>query len=232
MNCTQELDKLIIVSDFDGTIAEQDVNEKIINTFGDQQSSQIEKTYIEGKIGDREALKKHYDRINISEEEFAEFVTSEITIDPYFINFYKLLEKYNIDFTIVSGGFYNYIKLLLNQNNHLIDYPVYANKLVFQGQKAIPQFFHQLNGCRREYGVCGVCKYKVIKDYLDAGKKVIYIGDGLTDRCVVDLSDILFAKKGKSLEKYCLQNKIDYKIFKSFKEIFLFLKEEILRCSI
>ena len=48
---------------------------------------------------------------------------------------------------------------------------------------------------------------------------IVFIGDGISDLPAARHADVLFARKGLYLERYCLENKIAYIPFDSFSEI-------------
>lgn len=217
--------ELIIISDFDGTITLQDVNNLIFRTFGDEKNEEIEKRFINNKVGEKETLKNHYLNLDLTKNEFRKFVREKIDIDPYFKNFLKYIKSNQFKFVIVSSGFLNYINLILKENNIYEDLKIYANQLEFAEDKIITHFLHNIKSCHQPFGICGNCKNKVVKKYKKKFNKVIYIGDGLTDRCVAELPDYLFVKRDSSLEEHCKDNGINYQSFNSFLDIHSLFKE-------
>lgn len=208
----------VILSDFDGTISIQDVNNAIFENFGDEQSEIIEEKLINNKISDREALERHYSRLTMNKKRFENFIENNINLDPYFNKFYENIKEKNIDFAIVSGGFLEYIKITLEKENINYKDKIYANQLVFDNDEVKPIFLHEIKKCDEIFGPCGNCKYKLLSQH-PPNKKIIYIGDGLTDRCVAGTTDYLLVKKNSILEEYCKKNKIRHHIFTSFKEV-------------
>jgi len=217
--------ELIIISDFDGTITIQDVNNSIFDTFGDEKNVEIENKYINNEVGEKETLKNHYLNLNLTEKEFQEFIKEKIEIDPYFKDFLHYVKENQYKFVIVSSGFLNYINLILKENNIDEDLKIYANHLEFTPGKIKTHFLHDIKSCHQPFGICGNCKYKVVKGYKNKFKKVLYIGDGLTDRCVAELADYLFVKSGSSLEEYCQNKNINYQGFNSFLDVHRLFKE-------
>lgn len=213
------MDKLLIISDFDGTISQQDVNDYIFSNFGNKKSEKIEELYQSGKIGLKEALIRHYSHIKINKRSFTKLIKEKINLDPYFFDFYKEVRDSDIKFIIVSGGFINYIKILFSQNKINFNDNIYANKLIFNDDKIKLNFFHNINECEKEFNLCGNCKYKIIKNYKLKGYKIIYIGDGLTDRCAADEVDYLFVKNNSSLENYCNNYDFNFISFENFNDL-------------
>jgi len=210
-------DNLIIFSDFDGTISIQDVNDEIFKEFGDEYSQIIEEKLQKNLLSDKEAMEKQYERLEMSKKDFESFIYNNIDIDPYFKEFYKMIKKNNIDFSIISGGFIEYIVITLNKADISFDHPIYASTIDFTKDQTKPNFLHDIKECKEIFGPCGNCKNKILKE-ID-NKQIVYIGDGLTDRCVADMADLLLVKSNSILENYCIKNNISYKPFKSFKDV-------------
>ena len=208
----------IILSDFDGTISVQDVNNAIFDKFGDEQSEIIEEKLINNLISDREALKKHYSRLKMTKNKFKSFINNNINLDPYFKEFYENIKESDIDFAIVSGGFLEYIKILLEKENINYQNEIFANQLIFDNEQVKPKFLHNIQNCEEIFGPCGNCKYRLLNQS-PPNKSIIYIGDGLTDRCVAGATDFLLVKKDSILKEYCIKNKIEHKEFASFKDV-------------
>ena len=209
----------IVFCDFDGTISEEDVLDKVFNHFGDEEVHKLEEKFKQGVIDDKETLIKKWQRISLSEKKFKDFIFEQVRLDPFFDQFYNLLKKQGIKLIIVSGGFNNYIKLLLKDLGLTREVEVFGNYLEFKNGLVIPHFLHDIDSCHQHFGVCGSCKYQVLNKYKTSGKKYLYIGDGLTDRCPAEEADLVLAKKGELLEEYCQQNEISYFSFANFKEV-------------
>ncbi|MFW6278583.1 MAG: MtnX-like HAD-IB family phosphatase [Bacillota bacterium] len=209
----------IIFCDFDGTISRSDVLNKVFTEFGDSKVQKLEEDFRAGKIDDRETLTRKWRRIELDYQEFRNFILKKVKLDPYFARFYGKVKEKGIDFVVLSGGFVNYIELLFVHHNIGQEMPVYGNKLEFRGEQVIPHFLHQIESCHQSFGVCGSCKWQVIQDMEVENKNVIYIGDGLTDRCPAEKADILLVKKGEMLQDYCEEQGIDYFSFEDFSDV-------------
>lgn len=211
-----DLNKTIIISDFDGTISTQDTNDLLFKTYGNSKNEQIENLYKRGKIGTKEGMLRHFQEINIDEENYSKFVLNKITLDSGFKRFYKMVREHNIPFIVVSGGFINAINLLFKRENIELK-KVYANKLLFHKEGISIEFLHKKVGCNSNFGDCGNCKLLYLESFKKEGKQVIFIGDGLTDRCIAEKADIVFAKK--KLKEYCVNNGIKHIEYRSFNDI-------------
>lgn len=212
--------QIIVVCDFDGTISVEDVNSSIFHTFGNEKTREVGDRYKNSEIGLRESLKTQYEIIGIDKNTFDEFVLSRMDIDKTFFDFTDYAGKNGIKVAVVSGGFINYVRLLLEKYGRKIDIPVYSNLLVEKDGRMVPQY-GEVPKCIKHYGPCGLCKLKHILDY-KKDYMVIYVGDGYTDRCAAESADVVFAKDG--LREYCIENGISFMPFSSFKDIEDYLK--------
>ena len=212
-------DDYIFVSDFDGTITIDDTNGMLFLVCGNEVNAQIEEDFIADKMSNREAMKMHFDVMKLSLADYHAFLDNHIKIDPGFDEFLLGVYKRKLPFCIVSAGFRQGVKRVLGEGR-LSNIKVYANDLV--GTERLSPVFAQEPNCDRAIGPCGNCKKAVLTSIKTSeGKKIIFIGDGLTDRCAIEEADIVFAKK--ALAKHCMDENIPYKPYKSFLDITKFL---------
>jgi Haloacid Dehalogenase superfamily, subfamily IB, phosphoserine phosphatase-like/2,3-diketo-5-methylthio-1-phosphopentane phosphatase len=204
-----------IICDFDGTVSVEDVNSELFKHYGNEKSKSILYKYRGSEIGLRQLLQMEYENLGIDDATFESFVINNISIDETFFSFCDFVRERGIDIAIVSGGFLNYIQLLYKKYKRKLDIPVFANKLVLKNGIMVPEY-GQVPECITSFGPCGICKYRKVMEYKKKGK-VIYIGDGLTDRCAAEYADIVFAKS--TLSKYCMENKISYIGYSNFDDV-------------
>ena len=206
----------VIVSDFDGTITKEDSNALLGEVRGNAENAQIEVDFLSGLMSNREALERHFEVMRITLREYEDFIKTNIRIDPYFDAFLKQVQLRAIPFFIVSAGFRQAVECVLGNEQHR-DAEVYANDL--QGEPYIkPIFATKKLSCDKPVGPCGNCK----RDCLTAirrksGKKILYIGDGITDRCAIEEADIVLAKE--SLAKYCDAQGVPYTLYENFADV-------------
>jgi len=156
----------------------------------------------------------------------------EQEIDPNIKKFISFCDENNINFTIISDGYDAYINPILQ--HHQLDYlPVYCNTLIKKNNGILKQvngniglfepiFYGAVEGC-----LCPTasCKRNVVVNNSADDDIVIYIGDGYTDYCGAEHSDIIFAKS--HLAAYCNKNRIPHHPFKTFFDIYRILEKKI-----
>jgi 2,3-diketo-5-methylthio-1-phosphopentane phosphatase len=200
-----------VLCDFDGTITNEDIGFKIIQTFAGPGWYEIEDAYQRGEKGSREALLEIFALTRVEEPTLRRFVEDNFHVDPHFPAFLELCRRRKLPVTVLSDGFDFYIDLMLQKFKVNVDYQANQLRVVDCGLHA--HFPHQSDHC----GDCGNCKLDYARRVREGGARIIYIGDGYSDRCVVEAADAVFAKG--VLAKYCGQKGIPFYPFDNFGNI-------------
>ena len=203
-----------IFSDFDGTITKYDAVHKFITTYSKGDWTIAENLWLKGKMTTKECLSVQMNMIkDIKKSDLKDFLDS-IEIDETFIEFYKLVKKYDKTLIILSDGFDIFIEGALKKYN-LENIKFYSNKLIIKENKGYLTFETQYPFMQKDCFIgSGNCKCGVARKY---SKNYTYIGDGMSDRCIAKKSSLLFAKK--SLETFCIKENIPYFPYKTFQDI-------------
>lgn len=207
--------KTCILSDFDGTITSKDGLYSFIETYAQKGWEKIEQDWVEGKISSKECLIEEFKLIpDLSEELISEFIKT-LTIDETFVDFYEKTVRKDIDFYVVSDGIDYFINKILKKY-YLEGVNIISNHGEFRGEFFEITFPNDYSGCINN---AGTCKCKILSDLRKNYDKIIYIGDGVSDFCVADKADVLFAKS--RLLDYCKEKGIKCSSFNKFKDICL-----------
>ena len=97
--------------------------------------------------------------------------------------------------------------------------PVVTARTTFTGRRPSIAFPNGHPACF----VCGTCKRERVLAHRAAGRRVLFIGDGESDRYAAGYSDIVFAKR--SLERICLEAGWPFHRWTAFSEIETWLAE-------
>lgn len=207
------MEKIIIASDFDGTIT---VKDSLFNFFENYASSKwmdIEQLWEEKKINSKECLEKEFELVpNLSENLIEEYI-KEVEVDPYFKDFYKYIENKGMDFVVVSDGVDYFINKICEKAG-ISSIKIFSNHGEFQNNKFILSYPNEYKNCIKH---SGTCKCKIVSNLKEKYNKIYYIGDGTSDYCVANKADLVFAKP--KLANYCRENNIEYIEFENFKEL-------------
>jgi 2-hydroxy-3-keto-5-methylthiopentenyl-1-phosphate phosphatase len=203
---------LKVFTDFDGTITSKDLGDELFIQYGS--FDELHKRLINDDIRIYEYWKELWKTLpaEFTDKDIYEFALKS-DIDAYFIEFVNFLKNSNVDLTIVSDGFESYIKPILEKHN-LQDIPYFCNTAVRNTEHYIPHFHGASESCNCK---AASCKRNILLNNTNDDDILVYIGDGYSDFCAADFSDIIFAKK--SLAAYCNKNKIPHYPFSSFFDI-------------
>jgi 2-hydroxy-3-keto-5-methylthiopentenyl-1-phosphate phosphatase len=205
--------KVLILTDFDGTICTVDVGNELITKFTTARLTDIERDYVKGKIGSRIAYERIAKRLKGSREKMLDHILAIERLDPYFPEFCSLSKDKGIDIKIVSDGLDFYIEAILKKYK-LTGMEYFSNLAVFGNDSSLSIEFPSMNDfCAR----CGTCKSRILNSYRLIYDKIIYIGDGYSDFCPSRYADIVFAKK--LLFQKCEKEGTPCVQFKDFNEI-------------
>lgn len=204
--------------DFDNTITLFDVLDDIIERFSiDKKWMKFEELWKKGKIGSKECLRAQLRSVRISKAKLSAYLAM-VKVDPYFKQLLSLLQKQKIKPVILSDNF-SFIIAAILRNNGITGIKFYSNELKFNKERLIPAFPHAHIRCSR----CGHCKKNNLRrgDFRD---KIIYIGDGLSDICPAENSDMVFAKESllkhfRKKEKKCLP-------FRDLSDVYRYLRKK------
>lgn len=218
---TKHTTRKLVLCDFDGTITQEDVGYNFLNRFTRENWEEIDRDYVDGKIGSREAYTRIAKLIVGTREEMVDFICRHSSLDPHFKGFYAFCRDKGVDLKIVSDGFGLYIDVLLNRCN-ISDIEYFANRIVFRNKNKIEIDFPFHNP---ECGTCGNCKRTVLKRFRDEYDHIIFIGNGLSDRCIAEEADEVYAKS--TLYSYCIEKDITCWNYADFSDIKKNLSKEI-----
>lgn len=208
-----DLKDVAILVDFDGTITKKDTNDLLVEKYLNNRIAEISSREEDLKF--MEFFTMLFNEMKITEGEYLEFILSEVELADGFHEFYKKVSLHNIPMAVLSGGFQNGIVPFLNKYG-IEDLDVYANKLDFNGKDIKIEYYHDLENCC-DIGSCGNCKVLHYQRYKKHKDKVIFIGDGITDRSVASKADMVFAKDG--LLDYCNKHNIACIAWNDFDDI-------------
>ncbi|MCX5895017.1 MAG: MtnX-like HAD-IB family phosphatase [Proteobacteria bacterium] len=209
----------MVYFDFDNTITTFDVLDGIIEQFSiNRDWVAYENAWRAGHIGSKECLEGQLRSIRGTRKTLREYL-STISLDIHFKRLLALLRSKGINPIIVSDSFSFFIEYILRING-VKGLKVYANRIRFYGDRLIPSFPYTNSLCSH----CAHCKTNNLSDDNgDREKKIIYIGDGLSDVCPAQHAHRVFAKSTlldhfSTTQRHCLPFKDLGDVYNYFKE--------------
>ena len=207
--------KIIIFSDFDGTITKDDALDKIIiDLYSYEKYKDGENKLLSCEIKYEDYLFDTFENIYYDTSKISRSI-----VDEHFKKFYEWIKDNMIDFYVVSSGFKKIIiDLIPYINNEL----VFANDLIINDGKWQVKLYDNANNS-------SINKNNVIKEKSKPNYKTIFIGDGLSDFKVMGNVDYLFCKNNSLLHKKCISEKCDHIIFNNFNDILYYIENIIMK---
>ena len=213
----ERADGPVIFSDFDGTIAQLDVTDVILDRLADPGWRGIEEEWVQGRIGSRECLRRQMALVRASSNDLDALIDS-VPVDPCFEGFHRCTRELGVPFYVVSDGFDYVVRRVLRNcgvNGELLNGShLFSSSMRIEGSRVVVDFPHWPAPC--VHG-CATCKPEVIRQVRRHHSPVIFIGDGLSDRFAVEQADIVFAKD--KLLAYCRHSGLSCLPFSSFDNI-------------
>jgi 2,3-diketo-5-methylthio-1-phosphopentane phosphatase len=202
----------VVYVDFDGTITLKDIGDELFKHFSVFEP--YHKNLLTGELAINEYWKILCRNIrnDVGFKEIEEYAENCL-IDLYFLKFVDFCSLNGIKVNILSDGFDAYIQPLLKKYD--LDWiTVYSNNLLKREEGFIPYFPNASESCGC---LCASCKRNVLLTSVATDDTVVFIGDGISDYCVAEHSDIVFAKK--KLASYCNEKRIPHYPYKTFFDV-------------
>ncbi len=202
--------------DFDGTVAKKDVGKELFLHFAGPRTAEIAAQYVDGTITARECLLSDAALVSgVGAQELGDYV-DQFEVDESFIQFRHFCAQKNIPLTILSDGLDFYVERILKRHG-LGDCPFYANHIEFPVVDGVSRFDVTFPYTDSECLFCGNCKRNHMLTLSADSDIIVYVGDGISDRCPAGYADIIFAKK--DLIKYCQEANISYFEYRNFGDV-------------
>lgn len=147
-----------------------------------------------------------------TEKEVAEALFRAEALRPGFPEFVRYLKDKPVDLRIVSDGFSGYIRPVLDENE--LDVPFHANTIEITDEGTLSVDFQ--NG-RESCTACASCKCAHIISTSSDDDTIVYIGDGYSDVCPVEIADVVFARD--TLLRTCGEKGIPHHPFNDFFQV-------------
>lgn len=193
-----------IVLDFDGTVTESDLLDRVAEEFGDPAVYQeVEDGLDEERMPLREVITREFRPVRAPLEEVVAWVLEHARVRAGFADFMRGARLAGWHLHIVSSGFHELIEPILEREG--VEVELHANRV-----DARP------DGWRVDWRYpdgCESCGESCKRSLLPPGE-VVYVGDGYSDRCAALAADRVFATAG--LARYLAERGVPFDPFSDF----------------
>jgi 2-hydroxy-3-keto-5-methylthiopentenyl-1-phosphate phosphatase len=202
---------LAILVDYDGTIALTDVSDTVMAEYVSGGWEAEVAAYDAGTLGSRHLMTLEMAMVDSDPADLYATAAAQ-PHDAGFAPFVARARDAGIPIEIVSDGFGFFIEPALVALG-VPDLPVVTARTTFHGRRAEIAYPNGNPRCL----VCGTCKRDRVLAHRAAGRRVVFIGDGESDRYAAGYSDVVFAKR--SLVRICLEAGWPFLRWTEFREI-------------
>jgi 2-hydroxy-3-keto-5-methylthiopentenyl-1-phosphate phosphatase len=210
---------LAILVDYDGTIALSDVSDTVMAEHVPAIWESEAAAYEAGMMGSRRLMEIEMALVDAPGEALLATAAGQ-PHDPAFVPFVRNAQAAGVVVEVVSDGFGFFIQPALEALG-VGELPVITARTTLQGRRATIAFPNGHPTCH----VCGTCKRNRVLAHQAAGRAVVFIGDGESDRYAAGYSDLVWAKR--SLVRICLEAGWEFRRWSEFGEIGAWLAETL-----
>jgi 2-hydroxy-3-keto-5-methylthiopentenyl-1-phosphate phosphatase len=201
-----------IFVDFDGTITDQDLLDRIAETFGDPEVyAEVDAGLDDQRLTLHDVLRREFEPVTATLDEVVDWVLANASVRPGFAELVRLADERGWRLLVLSSGFRELIEPVLEREG-LGELELLSNS-VTPDPAGWRVHFRDDSVCT----ICGQpCKRAAVLVETDGGPSV-YVGDGISDRCGAEASDLVFARKG--LAAYLAERSHPFEHFDDFFQI-------------
>jgi 2-hydroxy-3-keto-5-methylthiopentenyl-1-phosphate phosphatase len=204
----------IVVTDFDGTLAVEDVGDALCERFADVSWREFDRRFVNGELSLPAAQRGMWALVQATAEELRAHALEVGRLRDGATELFEAARLGRIELVIASGGFDFYIReLLAEQLGHVR--AAYYNNLAVTELGLQLEFPHADLACAR----CAVCKGNALRKHLDTARRVLFCGDGSSDRCAVGVAPELWAVTGSELARYCREVGAEHREFEDYRQV-------------
>ena len=205
----------VIVLDFDGTVTEKDIGDEVCDRFAPPEWRAIDDAWVRNEISLPEAQRRMWAMARAERHEALAYAHEIGHLRRGLDDFMTSCVARGSELWLASGGFDFYIEGILGARLDRFS-RVYCNRAHFANGNIALEFPHAAIACAR----CAVCKGIVCDEARASGdRRVVFIGDGSSDRCAIGRADRLFAVRDSILARTCDERGAAYTPFDGLDEV-------------
>ena len=206
--------------DFDNTMTRTDVLDNIIKDFSvNDDWEALQRSWENDEIGTKECLEGQMRGLRVTKKRLNQYLT-KVELDRSCYKILSFLSKEGIPPVILSDNFTPIIEQILDHHG-IKGVKVYANALRYYKDRLIPSFPYDNPFCPS----CAHCKKIHLTRDQHVNKLIVYIGDGRSDFCPAEVSDIVFAKD--KLLAHMKKEGWEHIPYKNLGDVYHYFKEAV-----
>ena len=210
-----------LVSDFDGTISDDDFFNYVTRRYLNDDALEPWREYLNGRKKHFDALAEIFAELRVPQKEFDQFINT-IVIDKSFLELAEFCALRKVPVFICSAGSDYYIRHRLKDDMERLNITLISNSGTYDEKKGL------VIRPNRDYydSELGVSKAEVVQELCRQGFYVVYCGDGAPDIKAAAAAQKVFARS--RLYELCRQYGVPAEKLENFDNVKNFM-EEIIR---
>lgn len=185
--------KIAFVSDFDGTITEDDFFTYTTRAYFDEEALAPWREYLAGRKTHFNALKEMFAQIRVDNSELEKLV-DHIYVDKDLDKVWQLCVDKGIELYVCSAGNDYYIKRILGDRIQKYSITLVTNNGIYSPETGLIMTAPPKDSLFYDENI-GISKYRLVKKLKEEGYFVIFAGDGPPDFEPAKIADVVFARK-------------------------------------
>jgi 2-hydroxy-3-keto-5-methylthiopentenyl-1-phosphate phosphatase len=213
---------MLIICDFDGTVTARDTNSALARRFAPASFTGLEGRLASRELTLRDVLAAEFEGITDGLDAVVD-VAMQIPFRDGFSEFLDRAADADAHVTLLSSGFHELIEPLLARDGLLGRVPLVANSIELDERggriswRALPECDLCGEPCKR-HDVAGLRAQHAS----DGSRTVVFVGDGLSDRCGAETADRVLARD--SLASYLDERGLPYEPWDDFHDVIRLLE--------
>lgn len=190
---------------------------------GEDKRKELDAAIHSGELSFRDASEQMWGSLNVPFDDGFEVMKNRLEMDPDFQEFHNFCIKRHIPCNVISAGLKPVLRRVLDEfvgeNARHID--IVANDAQISKDGSEWKVFWKDDTALGHDKAASIQEARAQASDSDDEQSplIIFIGDGVSDLPAARECDVLFARRGLHLEKYCIEHKITYIPFDTFKDI-------------
>jgi HAD superfamily phosphoserine phosphatase-like hydrolase len=213
--------RLVVLSDFDGTVTLNDTFENVLEKFGQGDWRAVDDQYVKGEITLEDCIRIQGGMVRASIPQVLDELDQVTEFRPGFDNLAEYCKTNHYPLVLVSAGLDFVIKHFLTREN-LVDKVELFAAVAKCTPMGIKFDFLKLKDNRSIS-----FKDDTVRYYKTRADTVAYIGDGRWDLQALRNADLRFAIKNSKLAELCKEQEIQATTVADFTEVVTSLQKEM-----
>jgi 2,3-diketo-5-methylthio-1-phosphopentane phosphatase len=205
---------LVWVIDFDGTVTDKDVGDEVCDRFAPPAWRDIDAAWVRNELSLPEAQRRMWALARCERDEALAYARAIGALRPGLDALLDAVRSRGGSAWLASGGFDFYIQAILDGRIERFARAFFNSTRFAEGRIEVG-FPHDQLACGR----CAVCKGRVCDLARAEGARVVFVGDGASDRCAIGRADVLCAVRGSLLARACDDRQVSYVAFERLDEL-------------